>query len=114
MQKTQIPFAILRAWMRSFLHHRQEEQIKRLPLGEHEEEGTDTYWLPKTISCRFLIKIMFLGVVDRPVPQRDFDGKTLLEYINEQVPVSKLTSYQNFSDNLLINCAIKRRMENST
>ena len=51
---------------------------------------------------------MFLGVVTRPIPHRNFDGRILLERVSKQTTVSKLTAHTNFSDDVLINSAIKK------
>ena len=50
---------------------------------------------------------MFLGVVGRPIPHCCFDGKVLLERVSEDILVTKQTAHQNFSDDILINSAIK-------
>ena len=54
-------------------------RIKRLPVGEGEEEGADTLPQPKVLSRRFPVKAMFMGVVGRPVPSKAFDGRIHLE-----------------------------------
>ena len=48
-----------------------------------------------------------MGVVGRPIPHRNFDGKIFLERVSERIPVSKITSHQNFSDDVIINQGIK-------
>ena len=50
---------------------------------------------------------MFLGVVGRPTPYRNFDGKALRERVSEDVLVTKQTAHENFSDDVLVNSAIK-------
>ena len=50
---------------------------------------------------------MFLSVVRRPIPHKCFDRKMLIERVSEEVVVSKLTAHQNFSNNVLVNTAIK-------
>jgi len=59
------------------------------------------------MSRHFPIKCIFLGVVGQPFPYRGFYGSILLERVSEEVGVSRLKSYTNFSDNVLINWAIK-------
>ena len=63
--------------------------------------------MPKMLSRRFPIKAMFMGVVGRPIPHRNFNGKIFLERVSERIPVSKITSHQNFTDDVIINQAIK-------
>ena len=94
--------------MKRFLYYESKEKIKRLPLGKYETAGVERVSTPKKISRRFPIKSMFLGVVTRPIPHRNFDGRILLERVSKQTTVSKLTTHTNFSDHILINSAIKK------
>ena len=57
-------------------------KVKKLPLAPHEEEGADKIVIPKMRSRRFPVKSMFMGVVARPRPQHNFDGKILLERVS--------------------------------
>ena len=82
-------------------------KIKKLPRGPYEKEGADVVIQPKVISRRFPVKSMFLGVVSRPIPHRNFDGRIHLERISTQETVKKLTATQNFSDDVIVNQAIK-------
>ena len=50
---------------------------------------------------------MFLGVVRRSTPCRDFDGKVLLELVSEKVEVTKLTTHQKIVNDILIHNTIK-------
>jgi len=54
-------------------------KVKRLPRGEDEEEGVDFIPQPKVRSRRFPVKAMFMGVVGRPIPEKQFDGKIHME-----------------------------------
>ena len=58
-----------------FYRTNRRRKIKLLPLGNSEREGDDAYSHPKMLSRRFPIKSMFMGVVGRPCPHRQFDGK---------------------------------------
>ena len=51
---------------------------------------------------------MLLGMVGQPIPHQWFDSKVLLERVSEEVEVNMPTTHQNFSDDRLINGAIKR------
>ena len=82
-------------------------KIKKLPRGVHEPVGVDIITHPKIVSRRYPIKSMFLGVVGRPIPYRGFDGKVLLERVSKDVLVIKQPAHQNFSDDILVNSAIK-------
>ena len=85
-------------------------KIKKLPLGKLETPGDENVIMPKMLSRRFPIKAMFMGVVGCPIPHRNFDGKILLEIVSEKVVVSNLSCHQNFTDDVILNQAIK--MEN--
>ena len=84
-------------------------QIKVLPPSPLELLTTakSVRSTPKMLSRRFPIKAMFMGVVGRPIPHRNFDGKIFLERVSERIPVSKITSHKNFSDDVIINQGIK-------
>ena len=48
-----------------------------------------------------------MGITGRPIPEKNFDGRVRLERVSKTVEVKKLTSYQNFSDDVIINSEIK-------
>lgn len=54
------------------------------------------------------MNVMFMGVVGRPVESKIFDGHVHLERVSKAVEVKKLTSHQNFSDDVLVNSEIKQ------
>jgi hypothetical protein len=81
--------------------------MKKLPKGNDEEEGIDFVPQPKVRSRRFPVNSMFMTVVGRPVKEKKFDGRTHLEQVSKQVEVKKLTSHQNFTDDVSINLQIK-------
>ena len=84
------------------------QQIKKLPQGKDEPEGADFVVQPKVRSRRFPVKAMFMGVVGRPVPSKNFDGLIHLEQVSKSVKVKKLTCHQNFTDNVIVNIQIKQ------
>jgi len=61
----------------------------------------------KTKSRRFRTKIMYLGVVGKPMPQHNFCGKVCLERVAETKVAEKLSSHENFSDEIARCAAIK-------
>jgi len=82
--------------------------LKKLPKNPlHKEEGCDRLFLLKIMSHLFPIKCMFLGLIGQIVRHHGFDGNILLKCVSEEVPVSRLTAHTNFSDDLLINGAIR-------
>ena len=81
--------------------------IKFLKQGPHEKKGADNIIFPKMLSRRYPVKSMFMGVVGRPVPHRQFDGKIFMERVSETKFITKCTAHTNFSDDALINSEIK-------
>lgn len=55
----------------------------------------------------FIIQVMYLGVVAKPEPNRNFDGKIFLKRVSEEVEYKKKTHNQNFSDDACINGQLK-------
>ena len=49
-------------------------KIKKLPLAEGEVPGSEFIPAPKMRSRRFPVKLMFMGVVANPCPDKGFDG----------------------------------------
>ena len=50
---------------------------------------------------------MFMGVVARPRPDKNFDGRIFLERVSKNTTIGKLTAHTNFSDDVLINQQLK-------
>ena len=48
-----------------------------------------------------------MGVVARPLPHRQFDGKIMLERVSEEVPITRLGSHMNFTDDAITNSMIR-------
>ena len=69
--------------------------------------GADKLLLPKMMSRRFPIKLIFLGVVVRPLAHKGFDGKILLEQVGELIAVTQLMASQKFSDDVNIHTVVK-------
>ena len=83
-------------------------RVKKLPRGPDEEEGIDFVPPQKVLSRRFPVKAMFMGVVGRPIKTKNFDGRIHLEGVSKTVAVSRLTSHQNFCEDVQINEQVKR------
>ena len=62
---------------------------------------------PKIMSRRFPIQTMFIGVVSRPIPHRDFNGKIFMEWVSRTRYDITATVHTNFSDDALVDDAIK-------
>ena len=61
----------------------------------------------KSKTRRLPVKSMFMGVVGRPIPETQFDGRINLERVSETKVVKSLTAYQNFTDDVILNLQIK-------
>ena len=58
------------------------------------------------LSRRFPVKSMFMGVVGRPLPHRNFNGKIHLERVSKKRDIQKYTRHTNFCDDALLNSEI--------
>ena len=86
-------------------------RLKHLPPGPHKLEGIDRVKRPRALSRRFPVKVMFVGVVVKPLPEHGFDGRILLERIPER-KVWKKTSYnQRFSENAILNSELMEKID---
>ena len=83
------------------------KRIKRLPLQSHEKPGDDFIPQPKIRSRRFPIKCMFMGVVGRPIPERNFDGKILLERVSTEKIRQMGMADTNFDHKIKVNEDLK-------
>eukprot|EP00985_Skeletonema_marinoi_P025375 scaffold18595_cov141-Skeletonema_marinoi.AAC.1 len=79
-------------------------KIRELPLLPGEKPLPK----PKTISRRNSCKVMFLGAVAKPIPERNFDGKIYLERISKTETYKKMTTNQNFSHHAPTNELLKK------
>ena len=82
--------------------------IKVLPKNDFELDNVEIARKGKMLSRRFPIKTMFMGVVGRPIPHREFDGKIFMERVSRTKFVTTATAHTNFSDDALVNDAIKK------
>ena len=57
-------------------------KLKFFPNGAEESEDIDQSRKQSMLSIRFPIKTMFMTVVGRPMPHRNFDGKIHIERIS--------------------------------
>jgi len=51
---------------------------------------------------------MYMGIVARPRPEHNFDGKVLLLRVSEQRQLKQATSTECFVDDALLNAMIKK------
>ena len=55
------------------------------------------------VYCCLSPQVMFLGVVARPIPEKDFDGKIFIDRVAETVEYKRTTHTQRFSDHAGVN-----------
>ena len=90
-----------------FYRVNRRRSLKVLPTGLNEEKGMGEIKRPKMLSRRYPIKTMFLGVVCRPIPHRNFNGKIHLEHVAKNKFVTTRTAHTYFSFDAVINSEIK-------
>ena len=85
-------------------------KIKLLPLSSHEEKNTanlialrDSENSPKIRSRRYPVKVMCLGVVARPRPDKAFNGRIMLKRVANTKKVEAKTRNELFSTDVKIN-----------
>ena len=92
-----------------FYRVNRRRSIKMLPKGKHEDEKKKNNVKGKMLSRRFPIKTMFMGVVARPLPHRNFSGKIYMKQVSTTKYLQTATAHTNFSDDALVNDAIKSK-----
>ena len=81
-------------------------RVKYLPKQSYEDPGVDDYPPERVASRRFTTKVMFMGVIACPHPDRDFDGKILMKRVSELKTAQRTTHYKNIVDNFEVNRSI--------
>ena len=56
--------------------------LKHLPRAPEETEGVDCVKLPRALSHRFPAKMVFTGVVAKPLPELGFDRIIFMKRIS--------------------------------
>ena len=89
-------------------------KIKLLPLSSYEEKNTANLIAlraaensPKMRSRRYPVKVMYLGVVARPRPDKSFNGRIMLKRVANSKKVEAKTRNELFSTDVKINYAIR-------
>ena len=67
-----------------FYTTRRQRRLKHLPRAPQKLEGIDCVKRPRVLSRRFPVKVMFMGVVAKPLPELGFDGIIFLKRISEK------------------------------
>ena len=87
-------------------------KIKFLPPGPGEEAGAALIIRPKIRSRRYPVKVMYLGVVARPIKDEakgiDFNGRIALKRVARERKVLRMTKNKKFSPDVKVNDEIKK------
>ncbi len=59
--------------------------MKHIPQAHFEEEEADRIWVRRVVSRLHPIKSMFMGVVFKPQPEHNFDGKITMKRVNRTI-----------------------------
>ena len=89
------------------LSSKQKTKVKDIATRKNEKKKVKAVQRNKMLSRRFPIKTMFMAVVGRPLPHRNFNGKIHIERVSETKYISKCTAHTNFSDDAVINAEMK-------
>ncbi len=87
-------------WFYTQSNRRKNKEMDPLP-------GEEPLAKSKAISRRNACKVMFIGAVANPVPERNFDGKIYLERISKTQKYKRMTCNQNFTYNAPKNVLLK-------
>jgi len=90
-----------------FYKRNRRRKLKELPANESENSEDCKLKRPKATSRRYPVKIMYMGVVARPRPEHNFDGKILLLRVSERRQLKQATANERFVDDALLNAMLK-------
>jgi hypothetical protein len=76
--------------------------MKVLPSAPHESLEVAFVKVPKLQSCCFPTKVMYMGVIAPPVPQKGFNGKIMIKRVSKEVEQQKGSFTHTFSDKYAI------------
>jgi len=82
-------------------------KIKILPPGPGEDPDEVAPHMPTAISRRHALKVMVLGVVGKPHPDKGFDGRVLKKRVSKMEEYKKTVYSQNFTDDATANGLLK-------
>ena len=85
-------------------------QAERAAAIEGEDAEAVKLKCPKATSRRYPVKIMYMGVVGRPRPEHNFDGKILLLRVSEPRQLKQATSNERFVDDAMLEWNAERRI----
>lgn len=100
-----VPIAMLdEKW---FYKRNRRRVLKELPPDDLEDPKECKLKRPKATSRRFPVKIMYMGVVARPRPDKEFDGKILLKRVAKDKVRDRVAYSERFVAESGLNESIK-------
>ena len=85
------------------------KQYKYLPLGNHEEAGTDRIRVRRVIHKSHPAKCMFMAAVTKPNEEHRFSGKIMMRRVSATRIAIRTSSNQQFSISRSVNQSIGQR-----
>ena len=87
------------------------KKAQSLTSGLPKPEGVDRVNHPRALSRSFTVKVMFMGVFLKPLPEFGFGRRIFLKRISEKKVWKKKCYDQSFSDNAILNSEIMEKLE---
>ena len=87
-----------------------QRRLNYLPQRPHKQEGIDRVKLPRALSCRFPVRVIFMGVVATPLPEIGFDGRIFLKRISERKAWKKTSYNQSLPENENLNSSLMKKI----
>jgi hypothetical protein len=82
-------------------------KMKILPCADHESAEDAFDAAPKIRSCQYPCKVMYMGVIASPVPDKAFTGKIMIKRVSKEEEQKCSSFCQIFSDNYKVSHKIK-------
>jgi len=83
-------------------------KLKELPPIEGKDPESCKLKRPKATSQRYPVKIIYMGVIARPRPEHNFDGKILPLRVSDVRQLTQATSNERFVDDAILNGMLKK------
>ena len=81
--------------------------MNELIRGEIEKNAHDTLQKPSIFNIMYPVKVMYLGLVDFPQDQDNFDGRIMLERDSCEKVLAHASKNKKFTEDMYINESIK-------
>ena len=82
--------------------------MKELIRGPKEKNAPDNLRKPRVCNRRYPIKAIYLGVIDFPQDEDNFDDQIILERVSHAKVLTRASKNKHLRDDVYIKKAIKR------